>query len=266
MKLKPAPVNSGVVFTRVDLPHKVSIKVTPEAIEDTKLCTALVKNDVKVSTVEHFLSALSAHEIDNIEVELSAAELPIMDGSSSPFSFLLDAAGRETQKKLRRYLRILKPVKVHEGDKTAEFSPLDVDEFQFSFSIDFDHPVIAKTPCEINYVLNSKTYSKEISRARSFGFKKDLDYLRAHKLALGASLDNVIGLDDTSVMNTMGLRYEDEFVRHKLLDAIGDLYAAGPILGQFKGHKSGHELNNRLLRELLKNSNAFEVVTLSEEA
>jgi UDP-3-O-[3-hydroxymyristoyl] N-acetylglucosamine deacetylase len=264
MKIKPAPVNSGVVFTRIDLPHEVSIKVTPEAIEESKLCTTLVKGQTKIATIEHFLSALAAHEIDNIEIELSAGELPIMDGSSSPFSFLLDAAGKETQKKKRRYLRILAPVKVQEGDKVAEFSPLSEDEFQLDFSIEFNHPVIADTPCEISYVLDSKTYSKEISRARSFGFKKDLDTLQAHQLALGASLDNVVGLDDSKVLNPSGLRYDDEFVRHKLLDAIGDLYAAGPILGQFRGHKSGHALNNRLLRELLKTPSAFEVVTLED--
>ena len=264
MKINPAPVNSGVVFVRVDLSPKVSIKLSPESIVDTKLCTALVKNKVKISTVEHLLSALAANEIDNIEIELSGAELPIMDGSSSPFSFLLEAAGRVSQKKLRQYKRILKPVKVQDGDKTAEFYPIEEDEFQLKFSIDFDHPVIAKTPSEISYVLDAKTYSKEIGRARSFGFKKDLDHLHAHNLALGANLNNVIGLDDTSVMNPEGLRYEDEFVRHKLLDAIGDLYAAGPILGGFRGHKSGHELNNRLLRELLKSPDAFEVVTLEE--
>jgi UDP-3-O-[3-hydroxymyristoyl] N-acetylglucosamine deacetylase len=264
MKIKPAPANTGVVFIRADLSPQVSIKLSPESIIDTKLCTALVKNNVKISTIEHVLSALAASEIDNIEIELSGAELPIMDGSSSPFSFLLDAAGRVSQKKLRQYKRILKPVKVQDGDKIAEFYPTDLDEFQLDFSIDFDHPVIADTPSEITYVLDSKTYSKEIGRARSFGFKKDLDMLRAHNLALGANLENVIGIDDSSVMNPEGLRYEDEFVRHKLLDAIGDLYAAGPILGRFRGHKSGHELNNKLLRELLKTPEAFEVVTVEE--
>jgi UDP-3-O-[3-hydroxymyristoyl] N-acetylglucosamine deacetylase len=262
MMIKPAPVNSGVVFIRVDLFPHVTIKLSPESIEDTKLCTALVKNNVKIATVEHVLSALSASEIDNIQIELSGAELPIMDGSSSPFSFLLDAAGRVTQKKLRQYKRILKPIKVQDGDKIAEFFPTDNDEFQLDFSIEFDHPVIIKTPCEISYVLDSKTYSKEIGRARSFGFKKDLDMLREKNLALGASLENVIGIDDLSVMNPEGLRYDDEFVRHKLLDAIGDLYAAGPILGRFRGHKSGHGLNNQLLRELMKDPDAFEIVTL----
>ncbi len=268
MKIKPAPVNSGVVFIRVDLFPHVTIKLSPEAIVDTKLCTALVKNSVKISTVEHVLSALAANEIDNIQIELSGAELPIMDGSASPFSFLFDAAGRVAQKKLRQYRRILKPIKVQDGDKTAEFLPTEQDEFQLDFSIDFDHPVIAKTPCEISYVLDAKTYSKEIGRARSFGFKKDLDMLRERNLALGASLENVIGIDDANVMNPEGLRYDDEFVRHKLLDAIGDLYAGGPILGRFKGHKSGHGLNNQLLRELIKDSDAFEWVTLeaSEES
>jgi UDP-3-O-[3-hydroxymyristoyl] N-acetylglucosamine deacetylase len=266
MKIKPAPVNTGVVFIRVDLSPHVSIKLSPESIVDTKLCTALIKNNVKISTIEHVLSALAATEIDNIEIELSGAELPIMDGSSSPFSFLLDAAGRVSQKKLRKYKRILKPVRVQDGDKTAEFYPRDMDEFQLDFSIDFDHPVIAKTPSEISYVLDAKTYSKEIGRARSFGFKKDLETLRSHNLALGASLENVIGIDDTSVMNPEGLRYEDEFVRHKLLDAIGDLYAAGPILGGFRGHKSGHELNNRLLRELLKTPDAYEIVAVEQDS
>lgn len=262
MTLNPAPANTGVEFRRMDLPRKPSIKLSAENIVETPLCTSLVKGDIKISTIEHLLSALSAYEIDNIEIELNAAELPIMDGSSAPFCFLLESAGRAVQKKARLYKRILAPISVKDGDKLASFSPGDEEEFHMEFSIDFDHPVIAKTPSKVRYILDAKTYSKEISRARSFGFSKDLEALHQKHLALGASLDNVIGVGETSVLNPGGLRYEDEFVRHKLLDAVGDLYAIGPIIGRFKGHKSGHGLNNQLLRKLLSTKDAYEVVTL----
>lgn len=262
MVLKPAKPNTGIVFKRTDLRPAVSIKLVPGCIQDTQLCSALVEGSAKVSTVEHLLSAISAFEIDNILIELSAPEVPIMDGSSAPFCFLLDAAGRIKQEKLREYKRILKPIRVADGDKFAEFVPTTEDNFHLNFSIDFDDPVISATPSDVSYTLEPRTYSKEVARARSFGFKKDLDYLHANDLGLGASLDNVIGIDKDGVMNPAGLRYEDEFVRHKLLDAIGDLYAAGPIIGSFTGYKSGHALNNQLLRKMLAEKDCFETTTL----
>ncbi len=261
MRALPAPAGAGIIFKRIDLENPVMIPVKIEAIEEALLCTKLSSAEgVTVSTIEHLLSALCALEIDNILFEIDADEIPIMDGSASSYIFLLQSAGITEQEENRRYLKIKNLVRIQEGDKYAELEPL-AKGFELKYSIDFPHPAISSTPQEIYFNFQPTTYIKEISRARTFGFIKDLEMLQANNLARGASLENAIGLTENNIMNAEGLRYKDEFVKHKLLDAIGDLYVAGPILGRFTGHKTSHSLNNKLLRKLFSDSENYEWVS-----
>ncbi|AZZ90501.1 MULTISPECIES: UDP-3-O-acyl-N-acetylglucosamine deacetylase [unclassified Hahella] len=263
LTLKPAPVDTGVVFCRTDLDPIVEIPARAENVGETLLSTTLVKNGVKIATVEHLLSALAGLGIDNCYVELSAAEVPIMDGSAGPFVFLIQSAGIAEQDAPKKFIRIKREVTVTDEDKRATFVPFD--GFKVTFSIDFDHPVIKGRSQETVIDFSSTSFVKEVSRARTFGFMRDIEKLRAMNLALGGSMDNVIVVDDFKILNEDGLRYEDEFVKHKVLDAIGDLYLLGnSLIGEFKGHKSGHGLNNKLLRELISQKDAWEVVTFED--
>ncbi|MDF2529645.1 MAG: lpxC [Gammaproteobacteria bacterium] len=258
LTLSPAPENTGVVFKRTDLKPQISIHVSPDKIQETMLCTMLVEGGIKIATIEHVLSALSAMEIDNIYLELNAEEVPILDGSASPYVFLLQSAGITTQNAPRKYLRIKKTVRVEQDDKFVELSPHN--GFHLKVSIDFNHPVISNTPKEIDFEFSKIGYTKEVARARTFGFATQLEQLHAQGLALGATLENAVGLDEKGIINEEGLRFPDEFVKHKLLDAIGDLYSVGPIKGCYTGHKPSHALNNRLLRKLLSDKESFELV------
>jgi UDP-3-O-[3-hydroxymyristoyl] N-acetylglucosamine deacetylase len=265
MTLRPAAVNTGIVFRRVDLPQAVEIKACCELVGDTSLSTTLVRDGVRVSTVEHLLSALAGLGIDNAYIDLSSAEVPIMDGSAGPFVFLIQSAGIEEQDAAKRFIRIKKPITVRDGDKWARFDPFD--GFKVGFSIDFDHPIFTKKSSTAEIDFSTTSFVKEVSRARTFGFMRDIEMLRERNLVLGGSMDNAIVLDDYRVLNEDGLRYEDEFVKHKILDAIGDLYLLGhSLIGAFYGHKSGHHLNNRLLRTLLGDRSAWEEVTYSDPA
>jgi len=260
MTLRPATANSGIVFRRTDLTPPVEIKGEPNAVGDTRLSSCLEKGGVRVSTVEHLMSALAGLGIDNAYVDVTAPELPIMDGSAGPFVFLLQSAGIEEQNAPKRFIRILKPVQVEEGDKWVRFEPFN--GFKLTLSIEFTHPVFDKVPQSVTVDFSTTSYVKEVSRARTFGFMQDVETMRGQGLALGGSMDNAIVLDEYRVLNTDGLRYADEFVKHKTLDAIGDLYLLGyPVIGAFTGHKSGHALNNRLLRRLLEDQKAWEVAT-----
>lgn len=263
LTLRPAAVNVGIVFRRVDLDEPVVIPAKAENVGDTQLSTTLVQDGVRISTVEHLLSAIAGLGIDNMYIDVSAAEVPIMDGSAGPFVFLLQSAGIEEQDAPKRYIRIKRKVTVSDGDKWASFEPFD--GFKVSFSIDFEHPVFKSRLQTASIDFSSTSFVKEISRARTFGFMKDIEMLRQRNLALGGSMDNAIVVDDYRVLNEDGLRYEDEFVKHKILDAIGDLYLLGhSLIGEFVGHKSGHELNNRLLRALLAEKDAWEEVIFDE--
>jgi UDP-3-O-[3-hydroxymyristoyl] N-acetylglucosamine deacetylase len=265
MTLRPAAVNSGIVFRRTDLPEPVSIPSRPEFVGDTSLSTTLMRGDVRVSTVEHLLSAMAGLGIDNAYVDLSAPEVPIMDGSAGPFVFLLQSAGIEEQAAPKRFIRVKKPIKVEAGDKWAQFEPFD--GFKVGFSIEFQHPIFSRRASRAEIDFSTTSFVKEVSRARTFGFMRDIEMLREKNLALGGSMDNAIVLDDYRVLNEDGLRYEDEFVKHKILDAIGDLYLLGhSLIGAFFGHKSGHELNNRLLRALIADKSAWEEVTFDDPA
>jgi UDP-3-O-[3-hydroxymyristoyl] N-acetylglucosamine deacetylase len=260
LTLRPAAPDTGIVFRRTDLPAPVSIKAEPYAVGDTRLSSCLVKDDVRISTVEHLMSAMAGLGIDNAYVDLTAPELPIMDGSASPFVFLLQSAGIEEQKAAKRFIRVLQPVGVEEGDKWVRLDPYP--GFRLDLSIDFEHPVFDRSRQSVRVDFATTSYVREVSRARTFGFMQDVETMRSQGLALGGSLDNAIVMDDYRVLNTDGLRYEDEFVKHKLLDAIGDLYLLGhPLIGAFSGHKSGHALNNRLLRKLLEKREAWEYAT-----
>jgi len=254
----PAAENSGITFKRTDISPQVSIKVSPDKIQETMLCTMLVEHDVKISTIEHVLSALSALEIDNVIIELNAEEVPIVDGSASPFVFLLQSAGIIAQATPRRYLLVKKAVRVEQDDKFVELSPHS--GFQLNVSIDFQHPAISNTSKQVEFEFSPISYSKEVARARTFGFAAQLEQLHNQGLALGASLENAVGLDDNGVINEEGLRFPDEFVKHKLLDAIGDLYSVGAIKGSYKAYKPSHALNNRLLRKLLAEQDAWEYI------
>jgi UDP-3-O-[3-hydroxymyristoyl] N-acetylglucosamine deacetylase len=264
MTLRPAAPNTGIVFRRTDLNPPVDIHARPDCVGDTRLSTTLVKGDVRVSTVEHLLSAMAGLGIDNAYVELSAPEVPIMDGSAGPFVFLLQSAGIEEQNAPKRFIRIKKPVKVQEGDKWASFEPFE--GFKVGFSIDFNHPIISKRTSRAEIDFSTTSFVKEVSRARTFGFMRDIEMLREHNLALGGSMDNAVVLDDYRVLNEDGLRYEDEFVKHKILDAIGDLYLLGhSLIGAYHAHKSGHELNNKLLRTLIADPSAWEEVVYKDD-
>ncbi len=264
LTLHPAEPNSGISFRRVDLDDPVTIIATPENVGETMLSTTLVKDKVKVATIEHLLSAFAGLGIDNAIVDVSAAEVPIMDGSAGPFVFLLQSAGVKEQDTPKQYIRIKKPIRVEDGDKWAAFEPFK--GFKVTFTIDFDHPAFPDHLRTSVMDFSSTTFVKEVSRARTFGFMKDIEFLRENNLALGGSLDNAIVVDDDKVINEDGLRYADEFVKHKILDAIGDLYLLGhSLIGEYKGFKSGHALNNKLLRTLLENKDAWEKVTFDSE-
>jgi len=265
LTLRPAPVDSGIRFRRVDLEEPVEILARPEKVGDTNLSTTLTDNNVRISTVEHLLSAIAGLGIDNAYIDLSADEVPIMDGSAGPFVFLIQSAGIVEQNSAKKFIRIKKPVRVEDGDKWVEFTPFN--GFKVSFEIDFDHPLFTqqKQTCHINF--STTSFVKEVSRARTFGFQKDIEFLRSNNLALGGSQDNAIVLDDYRVLNEDGLRYDNEFVKHKILDSIGDLYLLGhSLIGAFSGYKSGHALNNRLLLALLADADAWEEVTFDNAA
>ncbi|WP_448212936.1 UDP-3-O-acyl-N-acetylglucosamine deacetylase [Colwellia sp. MEBiC06753] len=264
--LRPAPANTGIVFRRVDLTPVVDIKATPEAVGETTLCTCLVNEEgVQISTVEHLLSAVAGLGIDNLIIDVDSPEIPIMDGSALPFVYLIQSVGVEELNVAKRFLRIKKPIRVEEGDKWAELVPYE--GFKVDFSIEFEHPVISKTGQNMTMDLTTSSFIKEISRARTFGFMKDIEFLRSHNLALGGSLENAIVLDEYRMLNKDELRYDDEFVKHKILDAIGDLYMGGvSILGELKAFKSGHALNNILLREVFKQTDAWEWASYEDEA
>ena len=265
LTLKPAPVETGIVFRRTDLHPVVEIKACAENVGETMLSTTLVKNGVRVATIEHLLSAMAGLGIDNCYVELSAAEVPIMDGSAGPFVFLLQSAGIAEQDTPKRFIRIKREVTVEEDGKKATFLPFE--GFKVSFGIDFDHPVFKGRAQNATVDFSSTSFVKEVSRARTFGFMRDIEKLRSMNLALGGSVDNAIVVDDYKILNEDGLRYDDEFVKHKVLDAIGDLYLLGnSLIGEFRGLKSGHDLNNKLLRKLRAEEDAWEVVTFEDEA
>ncbi len=265
MTLLPAPPNTGIVFRRVDLETPVDIPAHAKNVGDTMLGTTLVKDDVRIATVEHLLSAFAGLGIDNAIVEVSAAEVPIMDGSAGPFVFLIQSAGIQEQRVAKQFTRIKKTVKVKDGDKWARFDPFD--GFKVNFEIEFNHPIFKKHSRTASIDFSTTSFLKEVSRARTFGFMRDIEALRARNLTLGGTMDNAIVLDDFRILNEDGLRYEDEFVKHKILDAIGDLYLLGhSLIGEFSGYKSGHELNNTLLRKLLADREAWEEVTFADVA
>jgi UDP-3-O-[3-hydroxymyristoyl] N-acetylglucosamine deacetylase len=259
MTVRPAPADTGIVFQRTDLAGRGEVSARAGQVGETTLGTTIINGEVRVSTIEHLLSAFAGLGIDNARVELNAPEVPIMDGSAGPFVFLLQAAGIEEQDSPKRFVRIKKRVRVEEGDKWAQF---DVFEgFKVNFEIEFDHPVFKRRLQRASMDFSTTSFLKEICRARTFGFMRDIEGLRKRNLALGGNLDNAIVLDDKGIMNEDGLRYEDEFVKHKILDAIGDLYLLGhSLIGEFSGHKSGHGLNNQLLRNLLADESAWEEV------
>ena len=265
MTLRPAPVDHGIVFRRTDLEPAVDIPARADLVTETMLCTGLSREGGAVMTVEHLLSALAGLGIDNAGIELSAPEVPIMDGSSGPFVFLLQSAGIVEQDAPKRFIRITRPVEVRDGDKTACFEPHD--GFKLDFTVQFDHPAIPAAASRAVVDFSTTTYVKEVSRARTFGFMRDLEYMRERNLGLGGSMDNAIVLDEYRVLNEDGLRYADEFVRHKILDAVGDLYLAGrPIVGAYVAYKSGHALNNKLVRALLAEQGSWEEVTYPNDA
>jgi UDP-3-O-[3-hydroxymyristoyl] N-acetylglucosamine deacetylase len=263
MTVCPAPADTGIVFRRTDLTPPVDINARAENVGETRLGTTLINGDAKVSTVEHLLSAFAGLGIDNAIVEVSAPEVPIMDGSAGPFVFLLQSAGIAELKTPKRFVRVKRTVEVRDGDKWARFDPYD--GFKVNFEIEFDHPIFKRHLQKATMDFSTTTYLKEVSRARTFGFMRDLETMRKHNLALGGNLDNAIVLDDSKMLNEGGLRYEDEFVKHKILDAIGDLYLLGhSLIGEFTGFKSGHGLNNQLLRALLKDKGAWEEVVFEK--
>ncbi len=268
LTLRPAPPDTGIVFRRVDLPQVVDIRVSAEAVTDTRLASTISSGQAKVLTVEHLMSACAGLGIDNLYIDITAEEVPILDGSASSFVFLLQSAGIVLQNAPKKFVRVLKPVEVRQGEgdatKWARLTPYE--GYQLSFEIDFDHPAVDSTGQRVVFDMGSNSYSRDIARARTFGFTKDVEMMRANGLALGGGLDNAIVMDDYKVLNSDGLRYNDEFVKHKILDAMGDLYLLGkPLLAKYSAFRSGHALNNLLLRELLAHSDAYEVVTFDDE-
>jgi UDP-3-O-[3-hydroxymyristoyl] N-acetylglucosamine deacetylase len=264
LTLKPAPVDTGIVFRRVDLDPPVEIRARHENVGDTVLSTTLSSGDVRISTVEHLLSAFAGLGIDNSIVELDAAEVPIMDGSAGPFVFLLQSAGIAEQNAPKRFIRVKRSVQVEDKDKWARFDPFE--GFKVSFRIDFDHPAFSGDTKQATIDFSTTSFVKEVSRARTFGFLRDYERLREMNLVLGGNLSNAVVVDENRILNEDGLRYEDEFVKHKVLDAIGDLYLLGySLIGAFSGYKSGHGLNNRLLRALMADPEAWELVTYEDE-
>ena len=268
LTLRPAPPDSGIVFRRVDLPQPVDIVISPEAVTDTRLASTISNGSTKVLTVEHLMSACAGLGIDNLVIDITAEEVPILDGSASSFVFLLQSAGIALQAAPKRFVRILKPVEVREGEganvKWARLSPYE--GYKLSFEIDFDHPAVDSTGQRVEFDMGSGAYSRDIARARTFGFTKDVEMMRANGLALGGGLDNAIVMDDYKVLNSDGLRYNDEFVKHKILDAMGDLYLLGkPLLAAYSAFRSGHAMNNKLLRELQAHPDAYEIATFDDE-
>lgn len=260
LTLRPAPVDTGIVFRRVDLDPVVEVHATAENVGETTLSTTLVVGDVKVSTVEHLLSAMAGLGIDNAVIDISAPEVPIMDGSAAPFVFLIQSAGIEEQNAYKKFIRVKREITVTDGDKRATFIPFN--GFKVHFEINFDHPVFRGRDAIAELDFSSTSFVKEVSRARTFGFMHEIEYLRSRGLARGGSVDNAIVVDEYRILNEDGLRYDDEFVKHKVLDAIGDLYLLGnSLIGEFRAYKSGHALNNQLLRSLIKQTDAWEVVT-----
>ncbi|MFC3024320.1 UDP-3-O-acyl-N-acetylglucosamine deacetylase [Vibrio zhugei] len=266
LTLRPAAANTGIVYRRTDLNPPVDFPVDPEAVRDTMLCSALVNDQgIRISTVEHLSAALAGMGIDNIVIEVDAPEIPIMDGSASPFVYLLQQAGIEELNVSKRFIRVKKPIRVEDGDKWAELRPHN--GFKMDFEIEFDHPAIDGDGQHLVFDFSSQGFVKEISRARTFGFMRDIEYLQSQNLCLGGSFDCAIVLDDYRILNEDGLRFSNEFVTHKMLDAIGDLYMCGhSIVGEFRAFKSGHGLNNQVLRALLANQEAWEWATYEEEA
>ena len=267
LTLRPAPANTGIVFRRVDLTPAIEIRAVAHAVTDTRLSTCLESQGARVATIEHLMSAFAGLGVDNAFVDLNSSEVPIMDGSAGTFIFLLQSAGIVEQTTAKKFIRILKTVEVREGDKWVRFEPYN--GYKLNFTINFSHPVFAATKQNITIDLGESSYIKEVSRARTFGFMQDVEYMRSQGLALGGSLDNAIVMDEYRVINPDGLRFEDEFVKHKVLDAIGDLYLLGhPLIGAFSGYKSGHALNNALLRAMLADEQTWEFATFkkSEEA
>lgn len=263
LTLKPAPIDAGIIFRRVDLPQPVDIPARVAFIGNTDLCTCLEKDNVRIATVEHLLSALAGLGIDNCLVELALSELPIMDGSSSPFVFLIESAGVEEQNAPKQFIRIKKPIEMRMGDKFARLEPYD--GFRVSFEIAFDHPIISNSQQSITVDFSSASYIKAVSRARTFGFLSDYEIIKQKNLARGASLDNAIVLDTHHIVNEEGLRSPDEFVKHKILDVVGDLYLLGHnLIGAFVGYKSGHALNKAVMNELLLQTDAWEIVTFDD--
>jgi len=264
LTLRPAAANTGIIYTRTDLEPPVEIKAKPTNVGETVLSTTLVKDGIKVSTIEHLMSAFAGLGIDNVYVDLNAPEVPIMDGSAAPFIFLIQSAGIEVQNSPKKFVKIKKPIKYENQHGWAEFTPYD--GFKVSFEIDFDHPAVKETRQFMEHDLSVDSYNTEISRARTFGFMRDVEMLRSKNLGLGGNFGNAVVLDEFRVLNKDGLRYSDEFVKHKMLDAIGDLYTLGyGIIGAYHGHKSGHAINNLLLRELLQNQDAWEIVTVDKD-
>jgi UDP-3-O-[3-hydroxymyristoyl] N-acetylglucosamine deacetylase len=266
LTLRPAAANTGVIYRRTDLNPPVDFPADASSVRDTMLCTALVNDEgVRISTVEHLNAALSAMGIDNVIIEVDAPEIPIMDGSASPFVFLLQSAGIETLNTPKRFIRIKKPVRIEDGDKWAELVPYD--GFRLDFEIEFEHPAIDTDEQHLRFDFSSSAFIRDISRARTFGFMRDIEYLQSQNLCLGGSFDCAIVLDDYRILNEDGLRFENEFVTHKVLDAIGDLYMHGhSIVGELRAYKSGHGLNNQLLRAVLADQEAWEWATFEEEA
>ncbi|MGI0117373.1 UDP-3-O-acyl-N-acetylglucosamine deacetylase [Zooshikella sp. RANM57] len=264
LTLKPAPVDTGIVFCRTDLDPVVEISAKAKNVGDTTLCTSLINADgIRVDTVEHLLSAMAGLGIDNAYVEVSAHEVPIMDGSAGPFVFLLQSAGIMEQNAPKKFIRIKREVTIKDNDKVATFLPFD--GFKVSYEIDFDHPVFRSRTQKASIDFSSTSFVKEVARARTFGFMRDIEYLRSKNLILGGSVDNAIVVDDYRILNEDGLRYEDEFVKHKMLDAIGDLYLLGySLIGEFRAYKSGHALNNQVLRKLISQQDAWEMVTFDD--
>ncbi len=265
--LRPAAPDTGIVFRRVDLPQPVDIVVSATAVTDTRLASTLSCGDARVNTVEHLMSACAGLGVDNLYVDITAEEIPILDGSAASFVFLLQSAGIELQNAPRRFIRLIKPVEVREGsgitEKWARLEPYH--GYKLSFEIDFNHPAVDTTGQRVEFDMSTGSYSRDIARARTFGFTKDVEMMRANGLALGGGLDNAIVMDDYKVLNADGLRYDDEFVKHKILDAMGDLYLVGkPLLASYSAFRSGHALNNKLLRELLAHQDAWEIVTFED--
>lgn len=268
LTLRPAQPDTGIVFRRVDLPTPVEIPISALAVSDTRMASTISAQGARVATVEHLMSACAGLGVDNLYVDINAEEVPILDGSAASFVFLLQSAGIELQNAPRHFIRVIKPVKVREGtgasEKWARLDPYH--GYKLSFEIDFDHPAVDVTGQQVAFDMSTGSYSKDIARARTFGFTKDVEMMRANGLALGGGMDNAIVMDDYKVLNAEGLRYDDEFVKHKILDAMGDLYLLGkPLLASYSAFRSGHALNNKLLRELLSHSDAWEMVSFKDE-